>query len=274
MGSNPTPGIHARRIRSARHTTNVRSYEEIAEVHRLVAAGFNDCQISRLTGIPRSTIREWRSTQRWSTVPAASCSTCGGAVHAFERLPASYVYLLGLYLGDGCLSRAPRGVFRLRVVLDSRYPGIVSECAAAMQDLLPDNRPHRQPKHGENAVEVSIHSKQLPCLFPQHGPGRKHKRLIELADWQLRAVERHPDLLLRGLIHSDGCRFTNTIRHGSKVYRYPRYNFSNRSDDIRRIFCDACDLLGVEWRVMNAWNISVARRASVARLDEFIGPKV
>jgi hypothetical protein len=75
------------------------------------------------------------------------------------------------------------------------------------------------------------------------------------------------------LIHSDGCRLTNRVRHGEKTYEYPRYNFSNRSDDIRRIFCDACDLLGVEWRTMNRWDISVARRASVALLDEFIGPK-
>jgi hypothetical protein len=142
-----------------------------------------------------------------------------------------------------------------------------------MRDLLPGNRSGLQAVHGENAVVVSIYSKHLPCLFPQHGPGRKHQRVIKLVDWQQRAVERLPHLLLRGLIHSDGCRFTNTIRHPRKTYEYPRYNFSNRSADIRRIFCDACDLLGIEWRVMNAWNISVARRASVARLDEFIGPK-
>jgi hypothetical protein len=63
------------------------------------------------------------------------------------------------------------------------------------------------------------------------------------------------------------------VRHGEKLYTYPRYNFSNASADIRKLFCDACDLLGIEWRVMNARNISVARRASVARLDEFVGPK-
>jgi len=142
-----------------------------------------------------------------------------------------------------------------------------------MEDLFPLNRPGVQRRRDENAFEVWVFSKQLPCLFPQHGPGRKHERIIQLADWQREAVECHPDLLLRGLIHSDGCRFTNTVRHGQKTYEYPRYNFSNRSDDIRRIFCDTCDLLGIEWRVMNEFNISVARRASVARLDEFIGPK-
>jgi hypothetical protein len=267
------PGYPSRCVRPVRDTANVRSYRELAEVQGLVAKGANDCEIARLTAIPRSTVREWRSKRRWLSAPEDSCASCDASVHDFDRLPVSYVYLLGLYLGDGCLSSHRRGVFRLRVVLDSRYPGIVSDCAAAMQDLLPGNRPGLQPVHGENAVEVGIYSKQLPCLFPQHGPGRKHERVIHLADWQQRAVERHPQLLLRGLIHSDGCRFTNTVRHLSKTYEYARYNFSNRSADIRGIFCDTCDLLGIEWRVMNAWNISVARRASVARLDKFIGPK-
>jgi hypothetical protein len=96
---------------------------------------------------------------------------------------------------------------------------------------------------------------------------------IALTPRQLRIVARRPDLLLRGLIHSDGCRFTNTVRHGEKTYEYPRYNLSNRSNDIKGIFCDGCDLLAIEWRVMTCWDISIARRASVARLDEFVGPK-
>jgi hypothetical protein len=138
---------------------------------------------------------------------------------------------------------------------------------------MPAGRVGLHFRHGGTCAWVTNSSKQWPCLFPQLGPGKKHERRIELTDWQLRLVERHPRELLRGLIHSDGCRFANTVRHGEKTYSYPRYNFSNRSDDIREIFCDACDLLGIEWRVMNWWDISVARRASVARLDEFVGPK-
>jgi len=66
---------------------------------------------------------------------------------------------------------------------------------------------------------------------------------------------------------------TNTIRHPKKTYSYPRYFFSNRSLDIQRIFCATCDLLGVRWRQDGPWNISVARRDSVAILDRYIGPK-
>jgi hypothetical protein len=54
---------------------------------------------------------------------------------------------------------------------------------------------------------------------------------------------------------------------------YPRYQFSNRSDDIKAMFCEHLDLLGIAWRRARARNISIARREAVAALDEFVGPK-
>lgn len=33
---------------------------------------------------------------------ASCCETCGAPTHRLAELPRSYVYLLGLYLGDGC----------------------------------------------------------------------------------------------------------------------------------------------------------------------------
>ena len=56
-------------------------------------------------------------------------------------------------------------------------------------------------------------------------------------------------------------------------YAYPRYFFTNYSADIRRIFCEHCELLGIRWTQSNARNISVSHRDSVALLDEFVGPK-
>jgi hypothetical protein len=53
----------------------------------------------------------------------------------------------------------------------------------------------------------------------------------------------------------------------------PRYHFSNVSADIRGIFGRACDQLGIEWRPNNPFSLSVARRGSVALLDEFVGRK-
>ena len=78
---------------------------------------------------------------------------------------------------------------------------------------------------------------------------------------------------LRGLIQSDGSRYLNTIRHPGRTYSYPRYEFTNHSDDIRGLFTDYCDVVGVQWRQMNQFSISVARWASVEMMDRHIGPK-
>lgn len=85
-------------------------------------------------------------------------------------------------------------------------------------------------------------------------------------------VDEEPEQLLRGLVQSDGCRNINNRGKGS-TWRGVRYLFSNRSDDIRRLFCDACDRLGIHWTQPDMYTISVARRADTARFDEFIGPK-
>jgi hypothetical protein len=117
--------------------------------------------------------------------------------------------------------------------------------------------------------ELFAYSKTLLCLFPQHGPGRKHERAIALTEWQRRLVAGQPQLMVRGLIHSDGCRFQNTGRGWS----HPRYSFANLSPGIRAIFCDACDLIGLRWTASGEKTIYVSRKADVATLDRFVGPK-
>jgi hypothetical protein len=116
---------------------------------------------------------------------------------------------------------------------------------------------------------VGSYSKHWICLFPQHGPGRKHERTIQLTAWQQELIDRDPRLLLEGLLHSDGCRVHNWV-NGTP---YPRYHFSNNSADILAIFGSACDALEIQWRPHNPKSLSVARRASVALLDEFVERK-
>jgi hypothetical protein len=109
----------------------------------------------------------------------------------------------------------------------------------------------------------------MAMSFPPTWTRSKHERNIELTDWQRKIVERHPKSLVRGLIHSDGCRVLN--KSMGRVYL--RYFFTNASSDIRTIFCDACDQLGIAWRHPKERHISIARRESVALLDTFVGPK-
>jgi hypothetical protein len=94
-----------------------------------------------------------------------------------------------------------------------------------------------------------------------------------LAGWQQELVDAYPRPFLRGLIHSDGWRGENRVMARGKEYSYPRYIFSNKSLDILKMCGDALDLVGAEWRYNRSDNISVARKGSVALLDEFIGGK-
>lgn len=257
----------------------MRSIEEVRLVQVLLEQGLNDCEISRETGIPRGTVRDWRRGKTPSSGPPgarvfleSSCGRCGHLQHDFAALPQrEYSYLLGLYLGDGTISRARRGVFKLRVVLDLKYPAIIDECEAAMALVCPSSKVNRVARVG--CIEVYSYSKMWPCLFPQHGPGMKHTRSIWLASWQQTIANQEPGRLLRGLVHSDGCRVTNRVTVKGKEYRYPRYFFCNHSADIRGIFCRYCETLGIEWRPDGWRNISIARRESVALLDRFVGPK-
>jgi hypothetical protein len=261
------------------------SQSKVAEVLALRETGLGARRIAKKTGLPLATVRDWlagrlphHSRPLDPDLPVLpSCHRCGAPAHRCSDLPPEYVYLLGLYLGDGCISSHPRGVFRLRIFLDLRYPTIIEDAATAIAVVVPRNKVHRLNRWGNykqsdepSNVEVSAFSKVWPCLFPQHGPGRKHNRPIFLARWQARLVARWPHQLLRGLIHSDGCRFQNTGRGG---WSWPRYAFSNKSDGIRDIFCDACDEFGVRWTRSGERTIYVSRKADVAKLDEFIGPK-
>jgi hypothetical protein len=180
---------------------------------------------------------------------------------------APYCYLLGIYLGDGCISRDRRS-WRLRIILDKKYPAIIDRCRLAIDMLMPSQRAavRSLPK---NCVEVSLYSKHWPCLFPQHGPGKKHHRRIALEPWQQVLVDQETEEFVIGLIHSDGCRVVANDRGVMSI----RYHFTNMSEDILGLFTGALDKLGIPWTRSSKKVVSIYRKAAATRLDEFVGPK-
>ena len=245
----------------------------------LISSGLTLSEVSRRTGVSRAALKVWRDDPEAALNPAmvSDCPRCDVPPALPEPL-SSYAYLLGLYLGDGCISTVglpEKKIWALRVICADAWPGLREECVRAVLAIRPNNKVRLIQKQG--CTEVNSHSKHWPCLFPQHGPGVKHKRKIELRSWQHEIVERHAGYFVRGLIHSDGSRFTNRVRRalptGDRWYEYPRYLFGNESADIRDLFTDALDVLKIEWRYSRGNTISVARREAVARLDEFVGPK-
>jgi hypothetical protein len=246
----------------------VRTGHEVELVLTLCARGLSDKAVSEQTGIPRRTVSDWRRGRLPSTDRSEPC------VDDPEALPEEqYAYLLGVYLGDGCLSGFPRGVWKLRVFCDAQYEAIIAAVAHAMEVVRGSGRAGIYPRPGR-CVEVAMFWKHWVRLFPQHGPGPKWKRDIELAEWQRRIVEREREAFLRGLVDSDGCRIVATYREKTGVTRrYGRYVFSNRSEQIHKLFTDSLDALGIHWTRANFKDTAVARQRDVKRLDEFIGPK-
>jgi hypothetical protein len=175
-------------------------------------------------------------------------------------------------------SPAASAPYQLVVACDASHRAIIEDRWAAMMLTLLPRRVSCNPHRVHRCVRVVGSSPRWPEAFPQHGPGRRHDRKIELEPWQREIVDRHPQEFLRGLLHSDGCRTVNRFKTklpSGRVaeYPYPPWFFSNRSDDIRGLFCEYCERLGIRWTRSNPRNISVSHRDSVALLYSFVPAK-
>jgi hypothetical protein len=245
------------------------TYRQILD---LFETGWSDYEIARATGVPRSTVQKWRHKSPASR-RASSTAENWNAVDA----PEAYAYLLGMYLGDGNIHGEDRMPI-LRLTMDGQYPAVIDEAVTALEDVFRPRTIGKYVRNGGAWVVLQICNMAVLKAFPQHGPGPKHGRRIELTDWQRQITDAHPGALIRGLIHSDGCRtvnrFTTKLPSGRVAeYAYPRYFFTNVSGDIRDIFCEHCELLGIRWTRSNPRNISISHRNSVAVMKEIVGPK-
>lgn len=250
-----------------------RAIEAVSRVHD----GADIASVASDFAVSSSIVRLWLKGRLPRALPLTKgtpkpCPRCDG--RSIDT-PA-YAHLLGLYLGDGYIKRlAGSGRYVLSIYCDYVYEGIIDEACDSMYRVNPGMSVWVQA--GKHCAEVRGSWKHWACVFPQCGPGLKHTRPIVLADWQRDIVVAHPALFVRGLLHSDGCRTVNRVHRmvggQRKEYAYPRWFFSNESQDILGLCAWGLDLLGVEHRRNRRNSISIAKSDSVARLDELIGEK-
>jgi hypothetical protein len=256
--------VRAYRIRKGRETLARQAFR-LRNAERPTAA------IARELGIPRSTLRGWFGSvagvaQRKEAIGLKPIQWGFESPHQHQR--RAYAYLLGMYLGDGHISEMPR-TFRLRIFLNRRQHEVIARVKQAILTLLPENRVSEIQRRVSEVTELVCYSSSWPTMIPQHGPGRKHHRSIRLESWQEAIVRKHPSEFLRGCLESDGCRHRRIVNGRD----YPAYSFTNRSFDILELVMWACRLVGVGCRRSSRWNLSIARRPDVARLDRLFGWK-
>jgi hypothetical protein len=256
---------------------HIRSDETVASALAASDAGMSDAQNANIHGVAVKTIRRWRRLYQRRGMPRGQaharvpCPRCDGS--ALDH--SAYAELLGWYLGEWHITAGRREVWNLHIFNDIKYVAANARLLDLMRRVKPAGRPHVRYRPG--CVITTMSWKHWLCLFPQHGPGRKHERRIELEPWQQVIVDASPADFLRGLFHSDGCRANNwttrMVGGVKKRYDYPRWQFTNNSEDIQNLCCAALDRLHIPWRQSFWKTISVSTREGVARLDEMIGLK-
>lgn len=223
------------------------SQEDRDNVIHLFEEGKNKCEISRITGIHRATLRDWILDNQKGIIKSAYQHNTEEYLNEFlqsEERRKSYSFVLGLYLCDGHISQyKTHRVACIRMINDFKYPKNTSEWADNLQILFPENKINIR-KLKMNAVEVKTYSKKLPTLFPQIGKGAKHKRKLTFTNWQMDIIKQYPKDFIRACIQSDGSIYNATTK--GRIYK--RYNFTNASEDIIDLFLYSLKEIGIEVR--------------------------
>lgn len=97
----------------------------------LIERGETVRAVSLRTGVSVRTLREWHDhpSQGRQNLPSV-CPRCA-EIPSLPEPARDYAYLLGLYLGDGCISAngpPERGIWVLRIACADVWPGLLAEC--------------------------------------------------------------------------------------------------------------------------------------------------
>lgn len=254
----------------------MRSATEHNKIIYLNSIGINQSQISKILDIPRSTIRDHIKNDKNNYINPFNPEELN------KNQQKAYSYILGQYLGDGCLSKAPnfekKQVWKLRIFTDCKHPNITNQCKNSLKLLFPNNKSTAITiyyKNKPSCNELVIYNKQLIHYFPQHDIGKKHEREIMLLPWQENIINLYPHDFIKGLFHSDGCRFISNNRI--------IYQFTNCSIDIINLYSNILNKLNIEHRVRKktmgkknvtqAYNVFVNKKIYIPIMESFLGPK-
>ena len=206
--------------------------EEVEKILDLHKSGSSQNQIHKLLGFDRTLIRQIIKD------PDSYFEKCSVNFDLNLINKKSYSFILGVYLGDGCISRTHKeNLYRLRISLDQKYKNLNTEIIENLNILFPNNKVSLTNTKSSNGCVISVYSSNLLELFPQHDTGLKHDRPIILKEWQKQIVDNHLMDFLKGLFYTDGSFYFSR--------NYERCNFTNKSKDIINLCSDALKKLEI-----------------------------
>lgn len=198
-----------------------------------------------------------------------------------EDQKRAYSYILGFYLGDGCLGHTKKNSRSKTFMITNQasFLNMNKLITDSLQLIFPNKKIKHYYRKNSDCVNIMVSAISLEELFP-HGKGTKHTRKIELKEWQESICDEYPEQLIKGLIESDGCRFKPV-----RKYDYTVYQFTNASKDIHHILQKFCDKLKLDYtfrtnksterneKRATVYLTCFSKKEIVEKLDSFIGIK-
>ena len=121
----------------------------------MLRSGVSNAEVARKLNISKDTIGYWKHQDRRSIEPGpdrrrSTCPRCAPEEVTLDR--QAYSYLLGLYLGDGCIGNGAamraKGVYFLSIACADAWPGLMDACEAAIRAVRPHNQVQRVQQPG------------------------------------------------------------------------------------------------------------------------------
>lgn len=255
------------------NSTKSISEEKYNEAIRLFSFGYKIVEVSKLTGINRSTLSNWivrngRIKKQIDTdIPLNYLMSFKDGFT--EQDKKDYSYLLGLYLGDGCIYKLKR-TEKITITLDKKYEKLNEYTINIFSRFFnKDSYIFDRSLHNRgNAIDVIHHSSHLSLIFPQHGIGKKHNRDVSLKSWQESIID---DIsLVKGLIMSDGTYYLDNQTNIKK------YSFSNKSKDIIDLMKGLLIKLNIDFKLYNKvskYELVIHSKNQAEKLHNIIGDK-
>jgi hypothetical protein len=245
----------------------------IEEVLKNYEENKNISEIGRIYSIPRSTILYWLKSgtiDNFNLKQELDKKTIDSIYEHISLNKKDYNFILGLYLGDGCITENGRNgsSYKLRIAQDINYPKSINLIKDKISKFFGKDAKLIECK---GCYHITIYDKYLPFYFPQHDKGFKHNRNVKLNDFQIENIEYSE--LLSGLWMSDGSRYF--AKHGK--YNYERYNFTNKSLDIINLFEECLNKFEIRYskriKPNGVWIIEIQNKDGVNKIKSIVGIK-
>lgn len=138
---------------------------------RLSSCGLLDSENALILGVSIHTLRHWRQGRRRATrdrTRKRSCPWC----HSENLDAAAYAHLLGLYLGDGHITRGTKGTYTLWLFCGNTWPGLIDEAERSTRLVMPASVAFRTARgHGcrvTNRVVRRFAAREKEYEYPRY----------------------------------------------------------------------------------------------------------